>query len=337
MTAPSATAAIALLPLVYLVTTPARADDATAPASALPAGWVQPELEPLREVPATPTCCGRDDACCIAQTLFDAGLHRSGRSVHTLSLSELPSAEVGKDEDPLHRLGVYDAYGAPLGSIRSEPPMGTVRIVPPGRAGDIELGDRSNFWVHTRMPFYRDAELESLGFGVEYTWNAPVPPVQDYAWRSIDSKNGAPLFLSAAGRLDRQRGQATVAHRIHSELADLADGLVFGFVSDTSGKRELHLVLPSGFSGFADPGVRVEMGLDGFFGRDPFTYAIVPVEPDGSASLAVRVSRFSLSRWKLVNPRLAERDADALVVVSVSQVHGEPSPTLVVAVVDEDE
>jgi len=321
----------ALLAVGWLTLTSAHAD------AELPRGWLRSELSKLPAREGLPACCRFDTQCCQRQLAINRDKPREAKTHSAIDVSELPAAVIERGPKGDAALTLYDQYGAPLASLRGLRANSDVRILWPGRAGHMSLGDSDNFINFQRQLLYRDKSMHAWGMGLVYSVGSNIPAKQPFVWRSVSDDDGALRFRSARGEYDREQGTATTQRTLDAPMRDIGQGLVYGFVSHDGGVTTVHVLLPNGVPHFQDAHVVAQPAFGGGMSNDPFTYAELPLTAErGSASIGVRVSRFTMGRWKATGAKPLRSGFGGVVVVSVSQAEGEAQPTLAVALVEEE-
>ncbi len=290
-----------------------------------PAGWeAAPIPAPRSPVDGMPACCGRDETCCSRQAEVNGAAPTPVAQRVDVALSELPVAvvrtagpgEVGVPDAPALR--IMDGLGRPPPWPKG-PHGGEVRFVPPGRVGEIRVGD-------TLEPFFERAEARQQGYGVTRSADEDGDlQLLDRSFSFLAIAAGPSGTLSVdlvEGELDARLRPITRTW-IHADARPLTRGL-YAYREPAHAAlpiERVHVVGPEVVRAFE----ATEVTLRGAFFPSRFSrswsfsdYAL-PAAPGSAAFATFHVGEQSRVAWeKDLGVAVAER-GDAAMLLDVSQ------------------
>jgi hypothetical protein len=295
-----------------------------------PPGWETPPAPPA-SAPRTAgaaACCVDDADCCARQGVIDQAKVATPTESVAIDVSDLPegtlrrAAAPGPGVDGAPALRILDGRGQP--APWKDGARGEIRVVPPGKLGDIHLRDQ---WE----PSFDPPELRTQGFGVRYSViDGKASLAGKFDVRSLSKGPGGTLaFDHLEGEIGDDLG-ITVRSWLHGDARPLARGVVFAFrVSDDDGEK-VHLILPEVILGETTAGVAQHGGFEASsrFSRSwSLTEYVFPASPGAGelATFGVLETQVRSLRVLGLSPPKDERFS---VIVDVTRAASEPTAHL---------
>lgn len=297
----------------------------------LPDGWVA-------GAPAEPTsgeldlegCCtlGRNHPCCASQRSVNASKPHQIEQLVSVNVSELPVVALTGCSEPDAELPAANRLASDFGLrayIEGKPGAfakakvgDPVRLVPEGLAGAIDARNAGVWLAGDRDTF---PDVGSFGgFGVQYQFGAPWKRVDRLTFDSLVSVEDELHLRFFDGSYDMVTSHVGPRCFYDAELVPLVDHWVYGFVGDRDGKRELHVVMPSGRN-LLDNGHALDVAFDPLF-----AHRILPF--DESSSVATDADIFE---WRHIDETFEGLIYSGTVSVHLTRGARADSPTVLVA------
>lgn len=305
------------------------------PASAPPPGW---EPAPPLLTPAPPRggkaagCCKFNQDCCIRQSEMNATPPEQPIRVLTVDHGALPlstAREVKQGEptiDDAPPLRFLDSLGRPPPWPGS--PSGDVRLMPPGRFGEIIYNDSGE-------PFFEDKEARSMGYGVIHNMSekgggtlAQLVGKVRYVSLRAGEADAVTLDVVEGALGDKLDLHATLW--IHAEAARVGEGFLNAYRGVEGGTDRVTVVLPEVVRGFESAGVLLRGGFfPSRFSRSvSFTTYGFPTGPNTGETVRFVLFDGEGRRW-FGKPRgFAPPGKSIIAMISVSQTGVEPEPRI---------
>jgi hypothetical protein len=315
---------------------PAAASDPPAP----PPGWEQPPplpgKRPAAGKPPAPACCAYDQTCCERQRAIDAeGAPRVARvvEVRPADLPEISIHEAQKEHPGIPgapTVRVIDGKGRP--PPWRDGPRSEVRVMPPGRLGEITWRDT---WA---SPFFAEPQYRGMGYGsvlvTEGGYSKQKVVLEGpVSFIAIDEKGGRVTYDFVEGTL-----QPTLEHVAtrweHVEAATVFDGYVHGWRGKLNDDPAVTFLLPMVTLGFESKDAKSHGGLipSRFSSSVAFTRYTLPYGPGRSALVTFTVTEWEAHRW-FPRPAGSEKLPEArsfAIAASQTSVEAEPRVRLLI-------
>jgi hypothetical protein len=358
--APLRLCAFALNSLGALALTVLPVGTASADPGGPPPGWEAPPQLPPRAArpkatggkPARPACCAYDQTCCVRQTDIEAAKPDRVTRVVEVRFPDLP--EIVVKEAPA---GGPPVAGAPAPRIidgagrptpwPDDPKAGEVRVMPPGRRGEISWGEGWDGW----SPFFSAPHERTYGYGVVHgatrdAFTTKGMLTGKVRYTTLDKGKGDTVAVDyVAGTLEGTP-ELHVTRWGHVEAAPVTDGFVHAFrgwpprealegddaAADPA--PAVTFVLPPGGFGFESKDARRAGGFppSRFARIRAFATFSLPVAPGRSGLAVFGVSDSEVTRWFARPSGAPEPARSTRVALSASQTSAEPAPRVRVIV-----
>jgi hypothetical protein len=347
-----------------------------------PSGWEEPPPLPVKAPvvksgkPRMPACCADDPTCCARQAVIDgAAPGRAGRVV-VVRLADLPESVLkeapkeGPFLEGVPPLRIIDGGGQP--APWPDTPKGEIRVIPPGRYGEIR-------WKDNWEPFFAPPQYRSMGYGVVHQSSARnsdrgrAELTGSVRFTSIDQGEGDKLRVDlVTGTLDGTPDlRATLWS--HVEAVPVFEDFVHAYrgkpfpeqekVRSDDGKEPapqpdagagdagdagapaavkdaemVTFVLPEVILDFNSKDTRVAGGFfPSRFSRSvSFTTYSMPIGPGRGGLATFTVRDFLANRWFKRSARTGKAPESLAVVLATSQTSAEAEPSVRVVIFGDD-
>lgn len=275
-------------------------------------------------------CCtlGRNHPCCASQRSVNHSKPHQVEQLVAVDVSRLPvvslsgcaepapDAELPAADRPASDFGLRVYIEAKPGGLARAKTRDPIRLVPEGVAGAIRAKN-AGVWSPDVGGIFPDVGSFSQ-FGVKYQFGAPWQRVDRLTFESVVSAEDELHLRFFDGSYDMVTGRVGSRCFYDAALVSLIDHWVYGFVGDRDGRRELHVVMPSGRN-LLDNGHISDLAFDPLF-----AHRVLPF--DESSAVATDADTFE---WRHVDRAFTNVSYSG--TVSVHLTRGTATPTVLVA------